>query len=577
MAERPETDAYQLLATGTPVGTPYLDSPAFDGRRVSTVDGDDDELEQGHVYMQEGARARAKSAPVLRSPLVLIAAVVAAICTIVGIAFAVPSIRHSLWPSSKNGGLARVERNHRVSLNDYLHARFNPAEQVIMFTMATGGGTPDYVPQARNWDAKRAELGMDDSVVVLCLDKACLDKCERGGLRAYGGYLGVKLPPESARLTKRGKERGHRLAYLKFLAMLEMAKSGFPSLFFEGDTFLTKDPFPHMLSLSDPSWDVQFTEDVGYTVNFGWIFARPSAATVALWQRAYYSYVRHNEWDQLLLSNVIRNGAREYRGENGDEHWWLVDDINLRVSMLPLAKFRATHPEMLNWYTPEPDLPEPVMNHLTAVTFSNRQFYPKERGWSTNIDSFYSRRRPILTSGPLNGTLHEVLRYARTLYVFSAATGRALLLPHEVTVHGVENGTPWKYTRSFTRFVGIEAAVDNLDLLEPDFFAHAAPYLSAAALSDWQSSRAELAIPSFPAPTALLAAISASDADVVALVGWADGDSAKEWTLEGFPPAAQGGARGAGVDALKGTQACEGFHLEHLPFPWCKPLPVPVP
>ncbi|BGP44245.1 hypothetical protein JCM10450v2_000056 [Rhodotorula kratochvilovae] len=572
MGDRPEKDAYQLLATGTPVASPYLDSPAPDGRRASTFDGaDDDELEQGHAYPQAEAPAKPISTTSLRSPLVLVAALAVLAIVVLGTALAVPSLRHSLLPSTKHG-LQRVERDLSISLNDYLHARFNPDEQVIMFTMATGEGTPDYVPQARNWDAKRAELGMDDSVVVLCLDAACLDKCERGGLRAYGGYLSVDLPPESARrLAKRGKERGHRLAYLKFLAMLEMAKSGFPSLFFEGDTFLTTDPFPHMLSLSDPSWDIQFTEDVGYTVNFGWIFARPSKATVALWQRACDRYVQHNEWDQQLLSNVIRNGAREYRGEQGDEHWWLVDDMNLRVFMLPLSKFRATHPEMLNWYTPEPDLPEPVMNHLTAVTFPNRQFYPKERGWSTNLDSFYSRRRPILTSAPLNGTLHEVLRYARTLYVLSAATGRALLLPEKVTVYGVENGTPWTYTRSFTRFVGIQDAVDALDLLEPAFFAHAAPYLTAEALTAWQSSRAELSVPSYVAPDALLAAIGEADVDVIVLTGWEDG-SAKDWTLKGFP--SNGGEV---IDALKGTQACQDFHIDHLPFPWCKPLPVPVP
>ncbi|GAA5856933.1 hypothetical protein JCM9279_003600 [Rhodotorula babjevae] len=576
MAERPEKDEYHALEMGPPAPgrLPYVDSP---DRRASTSTLDDDNYddldEQGHASIPSDAPAKRGTAS--RTPLVLVAALAAFALFALGTALAlVPSFRQALLPSS-SPSLARVERNLSVSLNDYLHARFDADKHVVAFTMATG--EPNYVPQARNWDAKRAELGMDDTVVVLCLDAACLDECERGGLRAFGAYLVVDLPPPTSRRDKRGKERGHRLAYLKFLAMLEMAQSGFPSLFFEGDTFLTADPYPHMLSLSDDSWDLQFTEDIGYVVNFGWILARSSTATVAFWQRALDAYLKKNEWDQLLLSGIVRAGARESRGENGDEHWWFLDDLNLRISMLPLSTFRATHVEMLNWYTPEADELEPVMNHLTAVTFPNRQFYPKERGWATDLDSFYSRRRPVLASGPLNGTIHEVLRYARSLYVLSAVSGRALLLPDDVTVHGVQDGTPYSFSRTFTRFVGIEQAVNDLDLLEPAFFAHAAKYLGARTLAAWSSSRTQLALSSFANPLALLAAIRSSEEDVVVLDGWSDGN-ARKWTLEEFPAEADGAdVDGEVVRALKGAQGCQGFHIDHLPFPHCQPLSVPVP
>ena len=236
MAERPEKDDYHALEMGPPAPgrLPYIDSP---DRRESTSslddnddDDDDDDLdEQGHAYVSADAPTKRSSSST--SPLALVAALAAFALVALGTALALlPSFRHALLPSSPPS-LARVERNLSVSLSDYLHARFDVDQHVVAFTMATG--EPNYVPQARNWDAKRAELGMDDSVVVLCLDEACLDECERGGLRAYGGYLVVELPPPTSRRTKRGKERGHRLAYLKFLAMLEMAQSGFPSLFFE--------------------------------------------------------------------------------------------------------------------------------------------------------------------------------------------------------------------------------------------------------------------------------------------------------------------------------------------------------
>jgi len=175
------------------------------------------------------------------------------------------------------------------------------------------------------------------------------------------------------------------------------------------------------------------------------------------------------------------------------------------------------------------------------------------------------------------------------LYVLSAVSGRALLLPDDVTVHGVQDGTPYSFSRTFTRFVGIEQAVvrplslspaptgndadgaaplqSDLDLLEPAFFAHAAKYLAAPTLAAWTSSRSQLALPSFADPHALLAAIGSSKTDVVVLDGWGDG-TARQWTLEGFPAEADGSrVDGEVVRALKGAQGCQGFHIEHLVRP----------
>ncbi|BGP44215.1 hypothetical protein JCM10450v2_000026 [Rhodotorula kratochvilovae] len=170
-----------------------------------------DKLKQGHTYPDPGALWKPGSLPDLRSPLVLVAALVVPAILVLGTALVVLSVRH-LFRLSPKHVLQRVKRYISVLLKDYLLARFRPDEQVIMFTRATCEGTPNYVPQARNWDAKRAELSMDDSLVVLCLDPTCLDKCKQGGLRAYGGYL-----------------------------------------------------------MSDLLWDIQLTEDAGHTVNFRWI------------------------------------------------------------------------------------------------------------------------------------------------------------------------------------------------------------------------------------------------------------------------------------------------------------------
>lgn len=105
-------------------------------------------------------------------------------------------------------------------------------------------------------------------------------------------------------------------------------------------------------------------------LNFGWIYARPSEATVKFYQAAFDQYVAHNQWDQELLSNmVVHLGGVDNHTESG-EHWWIADQIGLRMYMLPLdvvrflslrwfsadwlsacllAQFRSTHPVMLNW------------------------------------------------------------------------------------------------------------------------------------------------------------------------------------------------------------------------------------
>lgn len=128
------------------------------------------------------------------------------------------------------------EPNH--FLEAYLNAHFDPGKDVVMWTMATGV-SPSYVPSALNWNRRRAELEMPDTVVVFCLDRACLEECARAGLRAYGGYVKDEIhipPPSHGRgkwLKRSGAERGHTMAYIKFKAMVDMAQTSFDSLFFE--------------------------------------------------------------------------------------------------------------------------------------------------------------------------------------------------------------------------------------------------------------------------------------------------------------------------------------------------------
>ncbi|GJN91941.1 hypothetical protein Rhopal_004966-T1 [Rhodotorula paludigena] len=569
MPDAPAKPEYTLVATQTPGASPFIDKSSFSDPYVGGNDEDDD---VGHAYAHDDAppvKSRDTNPWSWLTPKLVFAILVFVLFLATAGAAGHPTSRGKVVDTYHRvfgQRLPAVERNPNVTLSEYLHARFDSSRDVIMWTMATSSSNIDYVPQARNWDAKRRELGMNDTVVVLCLDDECMENSERGGLRAWGGYAHVEVPPPSNARAKRGAERGHHMAYIKFLAMLEMAQTGFPSLFFEGDTFLTDDPFKHMLKLEDPSWDVQFTEDVGYLLNFGWIYARPSEATIKFYQAAFDQYVAHNQWDQELLSNmVVHLGGVDNHTESG-EHWWIADQIGLRMYMLPLDVFRSTHPVMLNWYTaPET---EAVMNHLTAVTYSNRQFYPKEQGWQANIDDFYTRMRPILTIPNLNGTLPEIMHEVRIMHALASATGRAYMIPEKVSAYGTENGQPWHYTRDYTRIVSVEAAVKHkLDLLETRFFEHAVRYLPADVAAEWSANRSQLSLADFSSLSDVFEHVKSlpKEAGVIELVGWEELKVAA-WSLDTVE----------GVEAdYKTVSACENFHIDHMPFTWCTPLHVP--
>lgn len=57
-----------------------------------------------------------------------------------------------------------------------------------------------------------------------------------------------------------------------------------------------------MLSRKNDTWDLQFTEDGNYLLNFGWIYARPSAPVIDLYRRALAQYISKNMWDVSRVS-----------------------------------------------------------------------------------------------------------------------------------------------------------------------------------------------------------------------------------------------------------------------------------
>lgn len=182
--------------------------------------------------------------------------------------------------------------------------------------------------------------------------------------------------------------------------MLEINQSGFNSFFFEGDTFFREDFFPHMRSLDDPSWDMVRSSLPIHACRIPNFFQptaihrgprlyhgsriplalqpplmplrrtlagfscapakRPSptgstpsrstcdrtSGTFVLFAPTRLAFGTDlSRSQQSLISQVVKaDGGREISNSFASDHWWLVDDYNLRISLLPLSKVRSRAP-----------------------------------------------------------------------------------------------------------------------------------------------------------------------------------------------------------------------------------------
>lgn len=213
----------------------------------------------------------------------------------------------------------------------------------------------------------------------------------------------------------------------------------------------------------------------------------------------------------------------------------------------------------------------------------------EERGWATNIDSFYTHPRPILSPSPISASIQSIMKYARLVHVLARKTGMALHVPRNVTVEWENGDEEGKWTREWTRVVSVEAAMVryaflcptlstlqehvrmrvlmssssqelDLDLLEARFFEHAARYLPSNTLSSWQSNTRTLSLADFDSPTSLVARLielkeeDGAQGRIVRLDGW-EASEAAEWDL--------GEIEGV-EDEFKKVPACEGYHMDHL-------------
>ncbi|GAA5850462.1 hypothetical protein JCM9279_001424 [Rhodotorula babjevae] len=345
----------------------------------------------------------------------------------------------------------------------------------------------------------------------------------------------------------------------------------------------------------DPGWDMLMTQDGYHVANFGFFLMRPTIATTLFWRSTLRQYVARGGWDQAVVHKSIgehgwtqqwlpgwwEEGAlardkavtpapKGIEKQNQYEQWHLVDKLDglrdgerLRIAMLPLSQFYAYHIMFFHW-TPPQTAPDPVLHHMTTISYQMRNFWPKERGWYSDIDGFYSTPRPLLvpwnvTHGPevaiaepetapdltanrtfwtrdepdfaastLTGTADDLLHYARILQLLGGVSTSAprsnssaqadladdsrwsagSIESFAVKLPGKMHILQGKRTivQESTRLLDMDAAVRaSVDVVEPAFFKHAAAFLSAPDRAAWTSNRLRISLAAFDSLPALVA------------------------------------------------------------------------
>ncbi|GAA5908565.1 hypothetical protein JCM8208_002667 [Rhodotorula glutinis] len=346
----------------------------------------------------------------------------------------------------------------------------------------------------------------------------------------------------------------------------------------------------------DPGWDMLMTQDGWHVANFGFFLMRPTRATTLFWRSTLRQYVARGGWDQEVVAQSIHEhgwteqwlpgwweeGMLEgnetsapppttFDERNRQEQWHFVDKLDglrdgerLRIAMLPLSQFFAYHVWLFGWWRPPPDLPDPVVHHMTSIAFGMRNYWPKERGWYSDTDGYYSHPRPLLVpwnathepevaavdnavsrdltanatfwtrdepdfaASTLTGTPDNLLHYARILQLLGGVSTTAASSNKSSQAEFAADGSSraagaadtfavklpgklrivreWEtIEQDSTRLLDVDAAVRaSIDLVEPAFFKHAAAFLSPAELTAWTSTRLRISLASFDSPTALV-------------------------------------------------------------------------
>ncbi|GAA93745.1 uncharacterized protein L969DRAFT_70399 [Mixia osmundae IAM 14324] len=292
----------------------------------------------------------------------------------------------------------------------------------------TPGPKPDDQPDGI-YRPLTAETTPKPSLLVICLDQACMSTCALSGLMCYIFDKLEDLPERYRALKAENKIEYFSIGYQKASALAEIAGAGYSTVSSDLDIFFQGNIFEYLHDIDEGEYDIQMQDEGGDTLNIGFFAQRGTPAVAELWRQVAQDVAERNAWDQPAVNHYLQ--SRPMRSHN--QTVWppsnnFVAPTGLKVYVIDKARVWG---RTMGWTPPA----SVVALHLTCTGPRELKVYDaKECGFWHDVDHYYTDPPRILTIGALAGDEQTVARQVKFVLALANATGRAFVPPSQVYV-----------------------------------------------------------------------------------------------------------------------------------------------
>ncbi|GAA97676.1 uncharacterized protein L969DRAFT_62714 [Mixia osmundae IAM 14324] len=293
------------------------------------------------------------------------------------------------------------------------------------------------------------------SLLVLCLDEACMSTCALSGLMCYI-FDKIEDLPERYRESRRNNEIEYRsIGWQKSRALSDLARAGYSAICSDLDVFFQGNIFEYLHDIDNGRFDIQMQDEGGDSLNIGFFAQRGTEAVADLWQSIAHQVSEDDAWDQPAVNEYL--GAAELR--TGNHTFWpplssFTGLTGLQVYVIDKARVWG---RTMGWTPPA----SVVALHLTCTGKKELKVYDaKESAFWQDVDHYYTDPPRILTIGALAGDGEAVSRQLKVMLALANATDRAFVPPSQIYItsdlpglsdaefHHFEKAGKWPPTRA---------------------------------------------------------------------------------------------------------------------------------
>ncbi|GAA5855412.1 hypothetical protein JCM8547_007816 [Rhodosporidiobolus lusitaniae] len=392
--------------------------------------------------------------------------------------------------------LPRAVHGDNLSFTEYLDYHFPLSmfsslgdEPYVWITLAdrlfaaTGAANMDVFVRQLN-EERRVKYGgrkKETRLVTLCLDRECVEECDRRGMYAYGGFERTR-PEQILKAT-----------WPKLASLIEILPRR-DVFFVDSDVFFAQDPYPHMEPLIDEGFDIIAQENraLGH-FNTGWMFLRRGEKVAEVWQAVYDMDMVEQSRDQVNANTFL--GTAQFRFETDDPYSLkanFTSSNGLRVHVLDDRLFRTYH---------ERDVPT-VSRHDSVYLHSTccddawvKLFVAKEEGFWSDLDDYYSEPPRLMSIDHLSATQSDLKQLFRILITAAYYTDRAATVPPRAAILDLPSSSPSAVRASYSTFPLSQLADPDpplgVKVLESSYVEHATAHLLGVSALNATEKRAD--------------------------------------------------------------------------------------